>query len=178
MSCIVLTGGPGAGKTKLLLALQACGYTVVADSARAIIQERRRRGLSPRPNAYAFAQEVLRLDIENYHAHAAAPNYVFFERSVIDALCMLDQVSLFEQSELSALLSRHQYHSKAFILPPWEAIYTNDAERDQTFEEAEFVYKKCGEWYRRCGYRVIVVPRASVAERCSFVLEELANSDA
>jgi predicted ATPase len=63
MSRIVSTGGPGAGKTTLLLELQARGYTIVGDSARTIIHDRRRRGLSPRSNAYEFAHEVLRMDI-------------------------------------------------------------------------------------------------------------------
>ena len=89
MSRIVITGGPGAGKTTLLLALQARGYTIVGDSARAIIQERRRRGLSPRPNAYEFVHETLRMDIENFVHHAATPGHVFFDRSVLDALCGL-----------------------------------------------------------------------------------------
>jgi predicted ATPase len=75
MSRIVITGGPGAGKTTLLLALQARGYTIVGDSARAIIQERRRRGLSPRPNAYEFVHEMLRMDIENFVHHAATCPY-------------------------------------------------------------------------------------------------------
>ena len=43
MSRIVITGGPGAGKTALLLALQARGHTIVGDSPRAIIQDRLRR---------------------------------------------------------------------------------------------------------------------------------------
>ena len=66
MSRIVITGAPGAGKTTLLLALQARGYTIVGDTARTIIQDRRRRGLSPRSDPYAFAQEALRMDIENF----------------------------------------------------------------------------------------------------------------
>jgi len=78
MSRIVITGGPGAGKTTLLLALQARGYTIVGDSARAIIQDRRRHGLSPRPNAYEFAHETLRMDIENFVHHATTPGHVFF----------------------------------------------------------------------------------------------------
>jgi predicted ATPase len=57
MSRIVITGGPGVGKTTLLLALQARGHTIVGDSARTIIQDRRSRGLSPRPNALEFAHE-------------------------------------------------------------------------------------------------------------------------
>src|SRR5215469_17143363 len=89
MSRIVITGAPGAGKTTLLLALQARGYTTVGDTARTIIQDRRRRGLSPRPDPYAFAKEVLRIDMENFAHHAANPGSVFFERGVVDALCGL-----------------------------------------------------------------------------------------
>ena len=73
MSRIVITGAPGAGKTTLLLALQARGYTIVGDTARTIIQDRRRRGLSPRPDPYAFAHEALRMDVENFVHHAASP---------------------------------------------------------------------------------------------------------
>src|SRR5262249_49704768 len=78
MSRIVITGAPGAGKTTLLLTLQARGYTIVRDTARAIIQDRRRRGLSPRPEPYVFAQEMLRIDIENFVRHEASREPVFF----------------------------------------------------------------------------------------------------
>ena len=178
MSRIVITGAPGAGKTTLLLALQARGYTIVGDSARTIIQDRRRRGLSPRPSAYEFTHEVLRMDIENFVHHAATPGHVFFDRSVLDALCGLDRVTPLSESELSVWLSRYQYCSKAFVLPPWKTIYVNDAERDHTFEHAESVHRIAQEWYRRCGYQLLEVPMVSVDERCTFVLQALANGNA
>ena len=178
MSRVVITGGPGAGKTTLLQALQARGYTVVGDSPRAIIQERRRRGLSPRPNAEDFARETLRMDIDNFTHHAVTTGYVFFERGVLDALCGLDLVTPLSESELSVWLSKYQYSSKVFVLPPWRAIYANDAERDHTFEHAEAVNRTTQEWYLRCGYQVIEVPKVSVPERCTYVLQVLANSDA
>ncbi|HYR86063.1 MAG TPA: AAA family ATPase [Terriglobia bacterium] len=49
-----MTGGPGAGKTTLLVALQARGHTIVGDTARTIIQDRHKRGLSQRPAAHEF----------------------------------------------------------------------------------------------------------------------------
>jgi predicted ATPase len=177
MSRIIITGGPGAGKTTLLLALQAHGYTIVGDSPRTIIQDRRRRGLSPRPNAYEFAHETLRMDVENFVHHAATPGYIFFERSVVDALCQLDRVAPLNESDLSTWLAMHQYYSKVFVLPPWKAIYVNDDERDHTFEHAESVYSTVLDWYRRLEqYQVIEVPKDSVEERCKFVLQALANS--
>jgi predicted ATPase len=175
MSRIVITGAPGSGKTTLLLALQARGYTIVGDTARAIIQDRRRRGLSPRPDPYAFAQEALRIDVENFVHHARNPGPVFFERGVLDALCLLDHVNSLNESELSTWLSKYRYFPKVFVLPAWKAIYRNDAERDHTFEHAEWVDRIVQEWYLRCGYQVLEVPMVSVDERCTFVLQALAE---
>ena len=177
MSRIVITGAPGAGKTTLLLALQARGYTIVGDTARTIIQDRQRRGLSPRPDPYVFAQEVLRIDIENFVHHAESQRPIFFERGVLDAVCGLDRVTPLSQSELSVWLSNYRYFSKVFVLPPWKAIYVNDSERDHTFEHAESVNRMTQEWYGRCGYQVIEAPMVSVDERCTFVLGVLAHSD-
>ena len=178
MSRIVITGAPGAGKTTLLLALQARGYTIVGDTARAIIQDRRERGLSPRPDPYVFVQEMLRIDIENFVHHATNQEPVFFERGVLDAVCGLDRLEPMSEIELSVWLSKYRYFSKVFVLPPWKAIYVNDAERDHTFEHAESVNRITQEWYRRIGYQVIEVPMVPVDERCTFVLQALANSDA
>jgi predicted ATPase len=75
-------------------------------------------------------------------------------------------------------LSKYRYCSKVFVLPPWRAIYTNDVERDHTFEHAESVNSITQEWYRRCRYQLIEVPKVLVAERCTYVLQALANSDA
>ncbi len=179
MSRISITGGPGAGKTTLLLALQALGHTIVGDSARAIIQDRLKRGLSPRPNADEFTHETLRMDIENFMQHAATPGHVFFDRSVLDSLYGLDHFTPLNESDLNMWLSTYQYCSKVFLLPLWKEIYVNDAERDHTFEHAEWVNSITQEWYRRLErYQLIEVPKVSVAERCTFVLQTLANSDA
>ena len=173
MPRIVLTGGPGAGKTTLLRGLSSRGYAVVDDTARTIIQNRSSRSLPPRPRPLEFAEEILRRDIEKYREHASASGYVFFERGILDALCMLDQVRPLQPAELQSLVSAYPYHPQVFLLPPWEAIYTNDSERDQTFADAVHVHEMCAGWYRQCGYEVIEVPKTTVAARCTYVLRAL-----
>ena len=178
MPRVVITGCPGGGKTALLTALHARGYTIVGDSAREIIRERRARGLGARPGPQAFAQELLRRDVESFLRHATTPGAVFFERGVVDALCAVDLVGPLADEELRTCLSTYQYCSRVFVLPPWQAIYVNDAERDHPFEHAEWVDRITRDWYRRCGYEVVEVPRVSVDERCAFVLQSLALVDA
>jgi hypothetical protein len=95
---IVITGGPGAGKTALIAALAAAGHATVAESARAIIAERRARGLPPRPDPPAFAREILRRDIDKYNAvSSVAAQWVY-----------LIEVSLSPLATYTTLLHSHK----------------------------------------------------------------------
>ena len=170
---IVFAGGPGSGKSTLLRALQLRGYAVAADSARDIIQARKSRLLSPRPPPLEFAQAILRQDIQQYDEQASRSGLIFFERGVVDAIGMLHALGALQDNELQEFLLAYPYHRQVFLFPPWEAIYANDAERDQTFVEAERVYRGASEWYQRCGYELVEVPKVGVVERCAYVLQVL-----
>ena len=174
MPLIALTGGPGSGKTAVIAALRERGYDYVDDSARAIIQERIRQGLSPRPPAREFAEQILSRDTEQYRSKASAAGPVFFDRCVLDVLGMFHQLGLVTTLQLQALLVEFAYLRTAFIFPPWEEIYTTDDERDQTFADAVAVHTAVTRWYPRCGYDLVEVPRATVHERCNFILQRVA----
>lgn len=168
---VVVTGGPGTGKTTLLRALNEQGHAVGDDAARSIIRERAARGLSPRPDPPAFAAAVLARETAAYRAASSPTGVMFFDRSVVDALCLLDEA--LDSNNLDAQLAHHPYHSDVFLLPPWQAIYANDAERDHSFTHVVHVHERLMQWYTRCGYRLVEVPRMSLAQRCAFVLEHL-----
>jgi predicted ATPase len=178
MPCVILTGGPGAGKTTLLSELAAMGYATVNESARAIIAERLARGLSRRPVPCEFARQILRQDIVKYVAQRPTSDWTFFDRGLVDALGLIQEVSPLPAEELEALLAKYPFHKLAFILPPWEAIYVNDAERDQSFADAVAVHNKLVQWYRACGYNLCEVPRLPVSQRARHVLRVLAESGA
>lgn len=169
---VVITGGPGAGKTALLGELSRLGYATVDDTPRAIIRSRRARGLSPRPPPLEFAEEVLRREIEQYDLHGgSAPT--FFDRGVVDALLMVAHAAPERSAEVAALAAKHPYHPVAIFLPPWEQIYVNDDERDHPFSHAVRVYESLVEWYESCGYQIAPLPKVPVAERCRIVLSLL-----
>jgi hypothetical protein len=46
-------------------------------------------------------------------------------------------------------LSKYQYFPKVFVLPPWKAIYVNDAERDHTTDALGLPPKTPGQWSTR-----------------------------
>jgi len=178
MPHVIVTGGPGVGKTTLLAELAVRGHATVEESARAIIAERLARGASPRPEALVFAREILRRDIEKYLDPPRTSGWVFFDRGVIDALGMLHEASPLPPLELQSMLASYPFHPTVFVLPPWEAIYANDAERDQSYAEAVDVHAKVVRWYRSCGYVLDEVPRLPVARRAEHVLRILAHGAA
>ena len=175
MPRVVLTGGPGAGKTTLLAELASMGHAIVDESARAIIAERLARGASRRPSPADFAREILRRDLEKYVCQPQTADWVFFDRGVVDALGMLQEVAPLPSDTLADMLAAYAYHPLVFVLPPWGEIYAQDAERDQSFADAVRVYDKVIEWYRSCGYTLHELPRGSVAQRAQYVLRVLAE---
>jgi predicted ATPase len=178
MRRVVLTGGPGVGKTTLLAELALLGFPTVSESAREVIAERLARGESPRPDPEAFAREILRRDREKYLAQLGSAELVFFDRSPLEALAMVHEAAPLSQAELMAKLSEFSFHKTVFVLPPWRAIYRTDAERDHPFSHVEHVHSQLVGWYRRCGYTVHEVPRVAVKQRAAHVLQVLGRSDA
>jgi predicted ATPase len=57
------------------------------------------------------------------------------------------------------------------LMPPWEAIYRTDAERDQTFAESVQVCESLRTWYARWDYQTIEVPRTAIDQRVNFILQ-------
>ena len=86
---------------------------------------------------------------------------------------MLDQAAPLEPRELTQALARYPYDRRVFVLPPWEAIYVRDHERDQTFAEAIRVHEAVVAWYGQCGYQTCEVPPGTVSARCAYVLRTL-----
>jgi predicted ATPase len=155
--------------------LQAWGYAVVPEVARAIIADRKARGQSPRPPPREFAQAVFARDVEQYQA-ASTDHVVFFDRSILDSLGMLASANALSDSEQRDVVARYPYHPTAFILPPWREIYRMDAERDQSFEHAVQVHTSLHDWYVRHGYTLVEVPTGPIDRRCEFMLQTLGIS--
>lgn len=177
MPGVVITGAPGSGKTTLLGELARLGHATVPESARAVIAQRRAAGLSPRPDPVAFAREIYRRDVAKYAAMGESTRWVFFDRSAVESLGMVHDVDPVPTQTLDRLLSRHAFHRTVFLLPPWEAIYVNDDERDQDFEHAMRVHASLARWYTACGYRLQEVPCREPRGRAAFVLDVLAGAD-
>lgn len=174
---VVITGGPGSGKTTLIEALAAAGHAVMPEAGRQVIREQIAAGGQgvPWADRSLFAELMLAQDLRSHEAALARTGLVFFDRGIPDiagylALCRLP---LSETVEHAAQTRR--YRRTVFIAPPWPEIFGQDAERKQDLAEARRTYEAMAATYPRYGYDLLELPRASVAERVAFVIGRLAG---
>lgn len=176
---IVLTGGPGVGKTTLLKGLQKQGFKTVAEDARNIIKQQLEAdgdGL-PWKNKQHYATLMLLASNASYRRQLGQiqgpQQYVFFDRGIPDALTYLTMEDLVVDDQLLQEAKSNRYNNTVFILPPWQEIYENDHERRQTWAEAEATFQAIKTTYEQLEYTVVEIPRTTVEKRCQYIRKKL-----
>src|SRR6267143_1930971 len=91
-------------------------------------------------------------------------------RSMPDAAAYLRLSELPVPAYLERAAQTFRYHRRVFVAPPWREIFAQDAERKQSFEEAQATYEAVTGTYSTLGYELIPLPVGSVEERVLFVL--------
>ena len=170
---IVITGGPGAGKSTILDGLSKLGYEFVGETARTIIKDRISRGLSPRPNPDEFARQIFDIDFKNYIDNINASQPLFFDRSFLDSAAMLFEATRTETLSVTEILNTYRFRKSVFIAPPWKEIYQNDSERDQSYKDSVEIYKMLYKWYDLNDYTLIQIPKSDIDSRIHFILDNI-----
>ena len=172
---IVLTGGPGSGKTSLIEALEQRGLPRTFETGRAIIRGQVEVGGTALPWAdrEAYARLMLAMDSRTHAGAEALSGPVFFDRGVPDVVGYLRLCGLPIPEDLAAAAVNLRYDPLVFIAPPWSEIFTNDAERKQDFAEAARTHAVMAQVYAELGYTLVELPRISVEDRVDFVLERV-----
>ncbi|WP_372411222.1 AAA family ATPase [Streptomyces luteireticuli] len=167
---IVVTGGPGAGKSTLIDALQEAGYARSQEAGRGVIRDQAALGgrALPWTDPELFAELMLCWELRSHHEAATWPGTVFFDRGVPDIVGYLRLEGRPVPEHLREAVRRFRYHRRVLAAPPWPEIYERDAERRQSFTEAVRTYEAVAAAYRESGYELVELPRGSVTERVRF----------
>ena len=172
---IVLTGGPGSGKTTLIEALRRLGLATAPEAGRAIIREQVAIDGPALPwlDQRLFFEVILAWEMRTYRAMQETAGPVFFDRGVPDAAGGWAMLGEAVPPHVRAAIAAFRYGPVAFLAPPWPEIYTGDTERKQDFAEAIRSYDAVVDAYESCGYELVTLPRSTVDDRADFVLDRL-----
>ncbi|MGU3575685.1 AAA family ATPase [Brucellaceae bacterium C25G] len=175
-NCVVLTGGPGAGKTSLTLELQKHGYQCSEEAGRGIIQSQNiiKGPFLPWLDPAGFAEQMLGWEMRSWHMAEHTKKHVFFDRGIPDIIGYLRLNNLPIPTHILNAAQQYRYNKTVFILPPWPEIYKQDEERKQTFNIAISTYEAMIKAYHEFNYEIIEVPRDCIENRAAFILDKTA----
>lgn len=172
---IVITGGPGTGKTTIVEALTGQGYSCFPEISRQITLEAKQQGIEQLflEKPLLFSELLLEGRKKQYHsAHEHPSELIFLDRGIPDILAYMHYIGDSYPAFFDQACREHQYN-KVFLLPPWEAIYQSDEARYENYEQAKLIYVHLRETYQKYGYHLIEVPTGTVEERIGFILGAL-----
>ncbi len=172
---VVVTGGPGSGKSTLIDALERVGFGRTIEAGRGIIQDQVAIGGRALPwvDPALFAEMMLALEMRSYRAAEQQAGIIFFDRGVPDVAGYLRLMKLPVPESVEKAVATFRYNSRVLIAPPWEEIFQQDRERKQDFAEAVRTSEVLAETYTKYGYELVELPRLSVEERLRFVRESM-----
>ncbi len=170
---VVISGCSGGGKSTLLAELAQRGYGVVDEPGRRIVRDELARNGTALPwiDGAAFARRAMSLAHADRAASLHCDDWVFFDRSLVDAAAHLQQLT--GEAVLEPLAEPRLYHRCVFLVPPWHEIYETDAERQHDFPDAVAEYEHLLIVYPALGYEIAVLPKVSVAARAEIILHML-----
>jgi predicted ATPase len=173
---IVITGGPGSGKTTLIAHLESMGYQCLHEISRDVIQQAQQQGIEQLflTNPILFSEKLLDGRLEQYHeAGSFSEPVLFYDRGLPDVTAYMDYVGTHYPEHFSKICTAHRY-DEVFLLPPWPEIYTQDNERYESFEQAQKIHSFLRDGYSKYGYDVQELPIGTVTERVSHLLSTIA----
>lgn len=170
---VVVSGCSGGGKSTLLEALAARGFTCVPEPGRRIVREEQKIGGDAQPwiNPRAFAERAVAMARADLAEAAKTPGLIFFDRGLVDAAVALAHAG--GPPAMETLGPVRAYAQTVFLAPPWPEIYQQDEARQHNFGAAEAEFQRLAAAYQKLGYVADLLPRASVDARLGFVLTTL-----
>lgn len=172
---VVITGGPGTGKTSIINYLKDNGYLCYEEISRQITLQARQDGIEQLflTEPLLFSDKLLEGRTQQFNAAAKeSENIVFLDRGIPDVIAYMDFIGDTYPQRFMDGCQNNKYDA-IFILAPWQEIFTSDAERYESYEEAIEIHHHLLDTYKRFGYQLLDVPFDSVKNRSDFILDSL-----
>lgn len=172
---IVITGGPGTGKSTIIDQLIRLKFTCMPEISRSVIKQGQKEGIDQLflSEPLLFSEKLLEGRIQQYHeAGRQKTSYVFFDRGIPDVHGYMDYLGTDYPKDYHEKSNEFRY-THIFMMPPWKKIHKVDNERYESFEQSMSIFQFLIEAYEKLDYKIITVPEGSVEQRVDFILNSL-----
>lgn len=174
---IVITGGPGTGKTSIINELIQRNHTCLEEVSRQVTLEAQKKGIDQLflTEPLLFSDLLLKGRIEQYDSvKSSTRGAFFFDRGIPDIVAYMDYLGT-EYPERFVNSCKEYIYDCVFILSPWQEIYVSDNERYENFDQALVIHDHLVKSYTNYGYKLHDVPFGSVNSRTEFILDLAAS---
>ena len=170
---IVITGGPGTGKTSIINELNKRGHNCIEEISRQITLKAREDGIEQLflTKPLLFSEMLLEGREQQFlDADASKESFVFLDRGIPDVVAYMDFIGdTYPQEFIDSC--KNNLYDHVFILAPWQEIFSSDSERYENFEQAIEIHKHLLNTYKTYNYSLLDVPFGSVESRADFILD-------
>ncbi|HFS67052.1 MAG TPA: ATPase [Flavobacteriia bacterium] len=173
---IVITGGPGTGKSTVINELEKRDYTCMHEISREVTLMARKNGIEQLflKDPMLFSKLLLEGRVQQFKkANKMDAAIVFFDRGIPDVFAYMNYLGVTYPDIFVAESKKNKYHPTIFLMPPWKEIYITDNERYESFEQSLAIHNHLKLAYSKLGYKIVEVPFRSVDERVDFILDHL-----
>ena len=172
---IVITGGPGTGKSSIVNELMRRDFHCFEEISRAVILKAREDGIEQLflTDPLKFSELLLHGRIDQFRsADALDKPQVFIDRGIPDVLAYMDYIGDSYPQYFVDACQEHIY-DQVFILAPWQEIFRSDNERYENFEQAIRIHEYLLKTYDHFNYKLLDVPFGPVKNRADFILNAM-----
>lgn len=171
---IVITGGPGTGKSSVITYLENQGHNCLHEVSREITAEAQKEGIDQLflEKPILFSEKLLEARTKQFTEASSMEQMVFLDRGIPDVVAYMDYFNTSYPSKFTTACKEYTY-DLVFLLPPWQEIYQTDSERYESFEESLKIHEFLKKTYLSFGYAPITVPIDTIEKRSDFILNNL-----
>jgi len=172
---IVITGGPGTGKSTVIDELIGLNYKCMPEISREVTLNAKKNGVDQLflKKPHLFSQLLLEGREKQYlEASASDADIIFFDRGIPDIHGYMNYLGV-DYPNHYINKSLELVYSHVFMMPPWQEIYTTDNVRYESFEQSLAIYNHLKKTYLDLNYKINEVPQGTVLKRANFILNSL-----
>lgn len=172
---IVITGGPGTGKTSIINELKKRGHVCLDEISREVTLKARQDGIEQLflTQPLLFSELLLKGREKQYRlASDSDKDIVFLDRGLPDVIAYMDYIGDTYPDTFVNSCKEHIY-DMAFILEPWQEIFISDSERYENFDQAVKIHHHLLNTYERFNYKLMDVPFDTIENRAQHILNTI-----